>query len=205
LNFIGCDLIGINSALSEFFFITSFIGYLSFLINMYETAVNREISRTNLIYLGEENHSAKLVGSRERFTMVPYCSPTGLLAKFPPAIITRGQASKWKNAGKKKTEIVINPAFDSKKPENEKNKKQLEVNFREFEKCRVYFNKAAWMTRAITIIEMQRLSRYLRLTSPGKKFGIYLDNCPAHSRLPWFDNLEFIFLKPGTTGIFQFW
>ena len=93
MNFIGCDFIGINSALSEFFFITSFIGYLSFLINMYETAVNREISRTNLIYLGEENHSAKLVGSRERFTMVPYCLPTGLLAKFPPAIITRGLAT----------------------------------------------------------------------------------------------------------------
>jgi hypothetical protein len=69
--------------------------------------VNKEISRDNLIYLGDDDFSAKIVGVRERFTFLPYSQPTGMLKNLRPAAITRSQCSKWKNAGKKKSEKYL--------------------------------------------------------------------------------------------------
>ena len=65
---------------------------------------------------------AKIVGNRERFTFAPIISPTGPLKGCRPAIITKGQGSKWVNAPKKMSENVKNPSFDEKKPVSPQNK-----------------------------------------------------------------------------------
>ena len=35
------------------------------------------------------------------------------------------------------------------------------------------------------------------------EFLIYMDNAPSHTKLPWFDNLQYCFFRPSTTGYHQ--
>ena len=58
------------------------------------------------------------------------------------------------------------------------------------------------MTASLFEWECERLVRYLKTYSPAKKFVMILDNAPSH-KLNKYENLDFVFLEPGTTGILQ--
>ena len=79
---------------------------------------------------------------------------------------------------------------------------EITMERRIFDNFVLYNNCKAWMTASLFEWECERLVRYLKTYSPAKKFVMILDNAPSH-KLNKYENLDFVFLEPGTTGILQ--
>ncbi|CAG5113779.1 Oidioi.mRNA.OKI2018_I69.chr2.g7869.t1.cds [Oikopleura dioica] len=139
-------------------------------------------------------------GTKERYTLIPYCTPFGHVVDFKPAVISKCQGSKWEGAGKKIKKKFRDPTFDATKPSSSKNQEFFEIEYRSFENFILYWNPSAWMTRQIMIAEVYRLSLHLKSKSPSKKYLVMMDNCSSHKKLPMLDNLEFVYFQPGCTG-----
>ena len=79
---------------------------------------------------------------------------------------------------------------------------EIVLERRIFDTFVLYNNSKAWMTSYLFDWEMERLAYYLKKQFPQKKFIMLLDNATSHTKTKY-DNLDFVFLEPGTTGILQ--
>ena len=138
-------------------------------------------------------HSALLVltfNKVDREKSAPVLAVDGPLAGFKPMVISKVKATRWANQVRVETKKIV------------KDSEEYTMERRHFPTFILYSNSKAWMTADLFGWEMERLSLYLAKKHPGKRFGVFMDNCSAH-KPQVFANLEFIYFPANTTGLFQ--
>ena len=128
---------------------------------------------------------------KARVTLAPIISATGHLNGWKPAVVSRTKGTRWQNVIK------------VEKKKFKKDSEEIEIERRIFPHCVLYSNRSAWMTTCIFTWECDRLSAYLRLKYPNRRFLLMLDNATCHRSQKTYDNLEFCFFPPQTSGYLQ--
>ena len=132
----------------------------------------------------------KLDKQKERVSFCPVIRCGSTLPGYKPMFISRTKGVKW------------GPSRLETKKVKKSDGTEIELERRIFETFILYNNSNAWMTSHFFDWEMERLARYLKKEFPHQKFILILDNAPSHTKNKY-ENLDFVFLEPGTTGIMQ--
>ena len=132
----------------------------------------------------------KMDNTKARVTFAPIIAAGEHLHNWKPVFISKTKGTRWKNVLK------------VEKRKFKKDEIEFEIERRIFPHCVLYSNQSAWMTKYIFGWECDRLSNFLRVNHPNRKFLLLLDNATCHQRKTY-DNLDIQFFPAKTSGYLQ--